>query len=104
MKLELLPWPIMLFMFMRPPKNGEFCLDEAILFLGFVSCTMLSLRSTDFTSEPELGSFRSTPVVFFLLCLTLPVLKTFPVIENLCPILLLEDFSPVARKLLFELP
>lgn len=90
-KLEL-DWPFMLFMFIRPPKKGEFCRDEAILFFC-LSYTMLSLRSADFISLPEFGSLFMSLILLFTF--TLPVEKMFADIENLWPMLFVEDLSPV---------
>ena len=86
MKLEP---PMLLLKFISPPKKGEFGReDKPPLPLGCLdSWTMLSLRSTDFTSDPELGSFNYSIIPLCFLGFKLPEENTFPVIENLCPIM-----------------
>ena len=45
----------------KPPRNGELLRDDF--------WTKLSFRSTDFNSEPELGSFNFISLFFFGLLL-----------------------------------
>jgi hypothetical protein len=79
----------------NPPRNGELFRDDF--------WTKLSFRSTDFSSDPELGSFMFTSL-FFYYGLLLEFENILPVIENLWPMLLDDDFSPPMPKLLRELP
>lgn len=79
----------------KPPRNGELLRDDF--------WTMLSFRSADFISDPELGSFKFISLFFFGLLLLVEE-KMLPVIENLCPMLFDDDFSAPTPKLLRELP
>ena len=67
--------------------------------LFFCFSWMLSFRSADLISLPEFGSLISLILLFIRLP---PVEKTLPVIENLWPILLVDDFSPVFMLLLLQ--